>query len=174
MPNELLIYAFTLLASLAGIVKLVLTLITNSANRASAAIDALNAELRADFDLAQETVSKAQTRITELEKQRVTDLALITKLTEQVSILLDQMSTMQQTVRELQEQLELERRNNEQLIIETKRLTKQNDDLCEANKLLKQDNKTMREMIALLGLRLAEGKSGPPTTSTGRPDDIIA
>ena len=105
-------------------------------------------------------IANLESRLTEAEEQA----DRVPGLEGKVTILINQMATMQDTVETLHGELDIERREKERLSAENKRLEKQNDDLFEANKLLKNDKKTMLEVVALLGLRLAEDKSDPPPT----------
>ena len=171
---ELAIYIIGLVSALVGAVKTVATMLKRASEREAAARDALNAELRSDIRAAQEETGKAKFRIGELETQRVADLALIeeqnkqiAELKTQIGTLLTQMATMQETVDSLQKKLDNERRENERLLAENKRLEKLNGDLFETSKGLQIENKTFREAVTLLGIKLSE--DGPETPGPKTP-----
>jgi peptidoglycan hydrolase CwlO-like protein len=170
---ELIIYAVALLSSIVGMVRLVFTMLKRAAEREGLARAGLEKALHEIIEVEKGKASAALFRIGTLEGQRTADLALIeeqnkkiNELKAQIGTLLKQMATMQESLETVQEQLENERRENERLIAENKRLEKLNGDLFETSKGLQIENKTFREAVALLGLKLADDEPEPPGPKT--------
>jgi chromosome segregation ATPase len=153
------------ISALIGGVVLLIKTVNRSVRGERDARLALEKELRADIATEKSERSKAQFKITALEKQRNSDLLEIQELRTQVTTMIAQVGTLQAQVATLQTSLDNEQRARERLEKKNEELEKTNAKLFERNKELQTENKTMREMTALLGIQLSENTKAKPATT---------